>query len=550
MEATTARGAGGPGSAFTRGPAFEFIELDRLQESAQNPRKRFDPARLAELTESIREKGVLVPLLVRPVGGDSFEIVAGSRRFRAARAAGLAKVPVLILEMTDVQVLEAMLIENLQREDIHPLHEADGYRALLALPGYDVPAIAAKVAKSESYVYQRLKLAELVPKAREAFLSDEITAGHAILIARLQPKDQIGALEACFEHLYAPGASKLKPSARSVRRLADWIANEIHLDLAGAPWKKDDAGLVPKAGACTTCPKRTGFSPALFPDIAKKDLCTDPGCFQEKRAVFLALRKSELKAKGVAVVEISRDWQHDRKEKALGPDAWRPAKRDCEKTATGLIVHGKDVGQAITICTNKACKRHRDGGGSHLSASERRSQDQYAAEQRASERKAAVEARARLAILDAVLAKVPAAPGRFEMERILLGYFGDVWAEFRKRLIQRWFKEPAKGLSSEYEKTLLRKLPEIPDELIPKMLLEITLVRAMHVSPGYTSPEHAAELNAAAKHYKVDAEKIRRRIQKEAADADRAKKAKKSVGKKSGAVKKATRSPARKVGAR
>jgi ParB family chromosome partitioning protein len=133
---------------------YRNLPLDSLIESGMNPRRSFDEAALNELADSIRSQGVLSPLLVRPKGPQSFEIVAGARRYRAAQLAGQESVPVRIVELSDAQAIETSIVENLQRRDVHPLEEAQGFAALLHLeePKYSIEQIAAKCAKSPSFV--------------------------------------------------------------------------------------------------------------------------------------------------------------------------------------------------------------------------------------------------------------------------------------------------------------------------------------------------------------------------------------------------------------
>jgi ParB/RepB/Spo0J family partition protein len=142
---------------------YRNLPLAVLIESATNPRRTFEDSALKELAESIRTQGVLSPLLVRPVTEQSFEIVAGAQRYRAAQIAEAVTVPVRIVNLTDAEALEAQLIENLQRSDVHPLEEARGFEALLKLedPKYSIEQIAAKVAKTPAYVAQRIRLTEL-----------------------------------------------------------------------------------------------------------------------------------------------------------------------------------------------------------------------------------------------------------------------------------------------------------------------------------------------------------------------------------------------------
>jgi ParB family transcriptional regulator, chromosome partitioning protein len=155
---------------------YRNLPLAVLTESTTNPRRIFDELALKELAESIRAHGILSPLLVRPLNERSFEIVAGARRYRAAQLAGVDSAPVRIVNLTDAEALEAALIENLQRKDVHPLEEAQGFRALLNLeePKYSIEQISAKTGKAPAYCAARLKLTELAPVVAEAFSKDEI----------------------------------------------------------------------------------------------------------------------------------------------------------------------------------------------------------------------------------------------------------------------------------------------------------------------------------------------------------------------------------------
>src|ERR1039457_3197585 len=135
---------------------YRDLPLESLAESANNPRRRFDEAALKELAESIRTQGLLAPLDVRPAG-QHFEIVAGARRFRAAQIVGLETAPVRIVDLSDAQALEASIVENLQRRDVHPLDEAQGFAALMRLEGpqYSIEQASAKCGKSPAYVASR-----------------------------------------------------------------------------------------------------------------------------------------------------------------------------------------------------------------------------------------------------------------------------------------------------------------------------------------------------------------------------------------------------------
>jgi ParB family chromosome partitioning protein len=262
---------------------YRDLPLDALTESPNNPRKSFDEASLNELAASIKAQGILSPLVVRPVG-QHFEIVAGARRYRAAQRAGLETAPVRIVELTDAQAIETSIVENLIRADVHPMEEASGVRFLLGMeePKYTIEHISARTGKTPAFICARLRLTELVPPVVDAFYANEIGLGHALLLAKLQPAQQEEALAACYQEQYSNG-SKATRILLPVRHLQQWIQHNILLELADAPFSKEDAALVPDAGSCVECPKRTGHNVLLFAGLAAQhDSCSDPKCWTMK----------------------------------------------------------------------------------------------------------------------------------------------------------------------------------------------------------------------------------------------------------------------------
>lgn len=173
------------------------IRLEELAPSPTNPRKTFDQVKLEELAASIREKGILEPLLVRPhVNGDGtkYEVVAGERRFRGARLAERETAPCIVQDLTDLEVLEVQTIENLQRDDVHPLEEAEGYVALMKAGEYDEGRIAERIGKTRAYVYRRVQLVNLIPALKRIFTDGELGVGHAELLSVLKPEEQARVL--------------------------------------------------------------------------------------------------------------------------------------------------------------------------------------------------------------------------------------------------------------------------------------------------------------------------------------------------------------------
>ena len=171
----------------------QSLKLERIVRAGYQPRQVFEPESLAELAQSIRDKGVLQPLLVRPKD-DHFEIVAGERRWRAAQLAGLSEVPVVIRDLGDREALEIAIVENLQREDLGPLEEARAYQALLD-QGLNQEGVAQAVGKGRSTVTNALRLLSLPEAAQQALDAQEISAGHARAILAQPEGDRLWALE-------------------------------------------------------------------------------------------------------------------------------------------------------------------------------------------------------------------------------------------------------------------------------------------------------------------------------------------------------------------
>lgn len=195
----------------------QMIAIDQLEPSPYQPRSRLDDAKVAELAASVAEKGVLQPLLVRPIEG-GFEIVAGERRFRAAQKAGLTSVPVVVRDLTDQETLEVAIIENLQREDLTALEEAHAYERLMTF-GLDQSAVARSVGKSRSAVANTLRLLQLSEDAKDALERSEISAGHARAILAQDDEDRAWALEQIVARgLSVRQAEALKRPAGGARR--------------------------------------------------------------------------------------------------------------------------------------------------------------------------------------------------------------------------------------------------------------------------------------------------------------------------------------------
>ena len=185
-------------SMETSAPA-STLPISQIENCASQPRKYFDDEKLEELAESIREHGIIQPLTVRKLASGYYQIIAGERRWRAARLAGLNEVPVCIIEADDRKAMELAMIENLQREDLNPMEEAEGYRSLIDQYDMTQEEAAARVGKSRSAVANALRLLQLSQDIRLLVENEDLTAGHARALLPLSPALQQQAVKTIIE---------------------------------------------------------------------------------------------------------------------------------------------------------------------------------------------------------------------------------------------------------------------------------------------------------------------------------------------------------------
>lgn len=294
--------------------------LAYIRECPTNPRRAIPEEQLRELADSIKAHGVLQPVLLRPLGAScgEYELVCGHRRVAAARLAGLTEIPATVRELDERQVLEIQLAENMKRTDLHPLEEADGYRRLHEEFEYSVEHLAAAVGKSKAYVYGRMKLCALPPKARELFLAGTLDLALGLLVARIpDPKLAEKAAERIAtggdgeEATDEKGHYKWVPGPMKYREAVAYVQRECMAQLSSFPFALDDAKLLPAAGACTTCAKRTGAQRELFDDVAETDdRCLDLACAEKKRTAFGRQQLAAAKKRGETILSASEAKKH------------------------------------------------------------------------------------------------------------------------------------------------------------------------------------------------------------------------------------------------
>jgi ParB family transcriptional regulator, chromosome partitioning protein len=508
---------------------YRNLPLAQLQESPANPRHVFDDSALNELADSIRAQGVISPLLVRPVNGThGYEIVAGARRYRAAQRAELAAVPVRIVNLSDAEALEAMLIENLQRSDLHPLREAAGFRALLDFeePKYSIAQISAKTGKKPGYIAAHLKLTELASTVTEAFAKDEIGLGHALLLATLQQGDQEQALPACYQEVYGSG-SKPRRVLLPVRHLRDWIEHNIMLDLAATPFSKEDAQLVPEAGACINCPKQTGHNKLLFAEWAGQhgQQCTDPACYQRKIDAYV---QQAIAAKP-KLVKISTAYGQPKdcstviprnkyveirqnKPKSKNERDW-PEYKTCKYTTEAIITEGTEKGETKKVCANPECPVHhpkKRNQHNHADAA-------FKAEQEKRRREEALAHATGLRVLKAIGDAVPVRL----MKRDLLFLAERLTGMLDERRLSVLIRQHGIGKLKEDAapaKLLAAFLPKAEESKLGRILVETTILLSMH-----NQTDMAKILREAAHAYKVDVDAISATVKQEFAAKEKSK---------------------------
>lgn len=295
------------------GPRMLHVPLTAIAPSLTNPRKHFDQAKLQELADSIKASGVHQPILLRPLPAHrledtlhtaraqkqpapEYELVAGERRWRACQLAGLTETPALIRPMTDAQALEAQVIENLQREDVTELEEAEGYQILMQTVGINADEVAQRIGKSRSYVFGRLKILELCEHGRQLLREGKLDFSCALPIARI-PNEQLQ-----LKALKEAADTDFQGDRMSAREVQSMVRSEFMTKLDYANFDREDASLCPSAGACTSCPHRTGNNPDMFAVVDSADVCTNPPCYHAKEEAHKAQVRERAVASGCEII--------------------------------------------------------------------------------------------------------------------------------------------------------------------------------------------------------------------------------------------------------
>lgn len=251
------------------------IKMIQIAPSKQNPRRNIDETSIKELAESLKQLGMLQPIIVRP-DADGYEIVCGERRYLAAKVAKLKEVPCIVRELTDDEAEDYRITENLQRQDISPLDEAEAYKLLVEHRQYTPLMIAQRFGKSETYVRHRMQLNYLIEDFAKLLQKEIITLGHALEICKMSPTNQSQLFSSDFNSDgYRYGGLK------TVKQLRETIERNYSSKLRLATFDLNET--YPCAELpCNRCPYNTAFNQLLFPEMQNEGICLNPACYAAK----------------------------------------------------------------------------------------------------------------------------------------------------------------------------------------------------------------------------------------------------------------------------
>lgn len=280
---------------------FKVILLKEIHPDPNQPRKFFDELAMSELAESVKQKGVLQPILVRP-NGKGYILVCGERRFKASERAGIDTIPAVIRDLDDQEALELQIIENLQRKDVHPMEEAVAFKSLIDHKQFDIKEIAARVGKKDYYVKQRLKLNDLTKEWQDAFFHSRVSLTDVLKVSVLNEKDQ--------KELY-----KEEGSDRDQITIGKWDLVKYLGELANAAFDITDPFIDKKAGPCTACKFNSSVA-VLFPEDIANPRCSNNTCFKNKSEIHFT-SALKIAKEDPAIIFVEDGWSSNKSNKII-----------------------------------------------------------------------------------------------------------------------------------------------------------------------------------------------------------------------------------------
>jgi ParB/RepB/Spo0J family partition protein len=514
-----------PSSAASVALAIRHLALKHIEPSGtpvqERRRTHYDAAALKDLAENIKAVQVIEPIIVRPKAGgqesERFEIVAGERRWRASREAGLDTIPAIVRTLDDSQVLEIQLVENLHREGLHELEEAEGYEILMQQHHYDIEQLCAKVGRSRAYVYTRLKLLALDKKSREAFYAGKLTAATALLLARIPvPALQQEALKA----ITASWNGQPLPFKDAQRHIQDRYMTR----LKDAPFDAKAADLVPGAGPCSACPKLTGNQPELFGDIKSADVCTDPVCYAGKRTAWGERLRAQAEAQGRTVLtgkEAKRIAPYGVNSNLQG--GYVSLDQQCyedEKGRTYRQLLGKEFKSETLIADPdsgrvvEVIKLSEHGEALKIKGVRAERPTRGHDTERARQQAAKAETLFRERVFNAVRTKTPAAISGADLRLVAQALWQMVGNDSRIRLAKLW-DWAGKSNASEEVHRCDAKIAKLAEVQLRRFVLDCTLIGEIRANT-YDNRK-PMKLLETAKHLKINTDEVRKALKAEQA---------------------------------
>lgn len=552
------------------------IPLELLHDSPFNPPDRAT-LRIDEMAATIRSAGgILSALLVRPRTGDDveggYEVVFGHRRKYGGLAAGLATAPCEVRALTDAEARELQAIENLQRENLKALEEAASYQSMITADGLSRRQVATAIGKSESHVAARLRLLDLCPQVREALTTGEIKSEVALLIARVGDEKMQGKALAAIKGKYWDLEDG---GAKSYRQIRELLNEKFTLELDKAIFPITSAELVPSAGSCTDCVKRTGnapefadvtgFNPAAdvaaqlaaledkidactddeeragLYDQAEKlegrdgaaeyvrhggpNVCTDPDCFEAKKKAHLKAEAARLESEGATVIAGGKARQAINARGELGDGYVVAAKIDLAKAKTEVKpVTIQDPRNGTTVQAYRA--EDLAAAGVKVKAPKAKKSSGYdpkawEEQRRRDNARAAEETKARRAILEAVREKAASAERSLSDLRIMAHHAVATLEYGQRELLMSLY-------DSKSMPALLKSIEDLDAAACALLLLDCAITADVDVD-AHSMQQKPQALLAAAAHYGIDPDAVRQGLQTSADEPARAAPAKKTA---------------------
>ena len=479
-------------------------------------RRRYDAKALNELAENIKSVQVIEPIIVRPKveSPEHFELIAGERRWRASQIAECETIPAIVRPLNDSQVLEIQLVENLHREGLHELEEAEGYEELMRHHSYTLETLASTVGRSRSYVQSRLRLLSLSNVAREAFYQGKLTAATALLVARIPIAElQVLALKEITTQNW-------RGEPMAYREARQHVEQRYMTRLKGAPFDQRLEDLVENAGSCASCPKRTGNQPELFGDIKGGDVCTDPKCFASKRDAFGRRCLATAKAEGRTVLsaeDAKRIAPHGARSTlqggyiALDERCYDDSKGRTFRELLGkgykseAVLRIADTGEMLEIVKRADIAETLKAKG--ISAERPQSTSQADRER---QKAAKLETAFRGRLLDAIRAKTPKALESTDLKLVACALWRQLGHDAQIRLVILWgWADKKKAPAAVYQ--MSPRIAKLAGSELLRFVLDCALVGEVRSSTWDSSKP--TRLLDTAKRLRIDVEAIRKSIQ-------------------------------------